>query len=76
MASKDNEKISKIFLNIFQNFSKNFFDLGQEFVPPAHLKAQWSDFFEDLTQIKTNQNKWKSMTFLIVLHLKPKTLLY
>ena len=24
---------------------------------------------------ESNQNKWKSMTFLIVLHLKPKTLL-
>ena len=29
-----------------------------------------------LTWIKTNQNKWKSMTFFIVLHLKPILLLY
>ena len=54
----------------------HFFEIGQELVRPAHLKAQWSEFFEDLNRIKTNQNKWKSMTFLIVLHLKPKTLLY
>ena len=31
-------------------------------VPPSHLKAQWI-IFEDLSQIKTNQNTWKSMTF-------------
>ena len=42
-----------------------FFEIGQELVRPAHLKAQWSEFFEDLNQIKTNQNKWKSMTFLL-----------
>ena len=69
-----------------------FFYLGQELVTPAHLKAQWSNFLEDLNwklneafswkiwieskQIKTNQNKEKSMMFFIVLHLKPKTLLY
>ena len=37
------------------------FDLGQELVPPAHLKVQWSDFSKDLNQIKTNQNKSKQM---------------
>ena len=42
---------------------QNYFDLGQELVRPAHLKAQWSDFFEDLTGIKTNQNNWKWTTF-------------
>ena len=56
--------------------SKFFFKLVQNWCPLSHLKALWSDFFEDLNRIKTNQNKWKSMTFLIVLHLKPKTLLY
>ena len=50
----------------------NFFEIGQELVPQAHLKAEWSNFFEDLNGIKTNQNKWKSKTFLIVLHLKPQ----
>ena len=29
-----------------------------------------------LRRFDSNQNKWKSMTFLIVLHLKPKMLLY
>ena len=51
------------------------FYLGQELVPPAHLKAQWSHFSKDLNWIKTNQNKWKSMTYFIVLHLKPIPLL-
>ena len=28
--------------------SKKFLDLSQELMPPAHLKAQWGDFSEDL----------------------------
>ena len=32
---------------------QNFFEIGQELVRPAHLKAQWSDLFEELNQIKT-----------------------
>ena len=35
------------------------FDLGQELVRPAHLKAQWSDFFEDLTWIKKKSKRMK-----------------
>ena len=56
---------SKICLKLFQNLC-----------PLSHLKALLSEFFEDLNPIKTNQNKRKSMTFFIVLHLKPKTLQY
>ena len=33
------------------------FEIGPELVRPAHLKAQRSEFFEDLNRIKTNQNK-------------------
>ena len=39
--------------------------LGQDLVRPAHLKAQWSDFFEDLTRIKTNQNQSLFLSFYI-----------
>ena len=56
--------------------SKKFLKSVQNLCPLSHLKALCSEFFEDLNRIKTNQNKWKSMTFLIILHLKPKTLLY
>ena len=52
-----------------------FFEIGPDLVCPAHLKAQLSEFFEDLNRIKTNKKKEKSMTFLIVLHLKPKKLI-
>ena len=55
---------------------QKIFEIGPELVRHAHLKAQWSEFFEDFNQIETNQNKWKSITFLNVLHLKPKTLLH
>ena len=41
------------------------FDLGQELVRPAHLKAQWIDFFKDLTGIKTNGNHWRFSSFYI-----------
>ena len=34
------------------------FDVGQELVLPAHLKAQLSDFSEDSKKIKTNENQW------------------
>ena len=34
-----------------------FFEIGPDLVCPAHLKAQLSEFFEDLNRIKTNQNK-------------------
>ena len=56
--------------------SKIFLKSVQNLCPLSHSKALWSEFFEDLNRIKTNQNKWKSMTFLIISHLKPKTLLY
>ena len=41
---------------------------------PSSLESSMKQ--KDLTRIKTNQSKWKSMTVLIFLHLKPKTLLY
>ena len=36
---------------------KFFFEIYQELVRTAHLKAQLSNIFEDLNRIKTNQNK-------------------
>ena len=42
-----------------------FFYIGQELVRPAHLKAQWSDFFNDLNRIKTNENQWRLWSFYI-----------
>ena len=47
------------------------FYLGQELVRPAHLKAQYSNSFEDLNQIKSNQIKTNEKIFCIILHLKP-----
>ena len=49
--------------------------------PPTSLESSMKRFDRFLWRFtvnrnKTNQNKWKSMTILIVLHLKPKTLLY
>ena len=45
-------KILKDLIEKSQNLK--IFDLGQELVLQAHLKAQWSNFFKDLNWIKTN----------------------
>ena len=42
----------------------------------SRMKAQISKFFEDLNRIKTNQNKWKSMMFLIVLYQMTQRIVY
>ena len=34
-----------------------FFEIGPELVRHAHLKAQWSDLFEDLHRIKDVQGQ-------------------
>ena len=36
---------------------EKMFDLGQDLVPPAHLRVPWSDFSEDLNRIKTNEEQ-------------------
>ena len=58
------ERKPSAYPKIWKTLSKNrkikfFFVLGQELVPPAHLKAQWSVFSEDLNQNKSKQMKMK-----------------
>ena len=47
-----------------------FFKSVQNLCPLSHLKALWSEFFEDLNpikskQIKTNENQWRFWSFYI-----------
>ena len=58
MNRKETKRLSKNLKDLIEKFQiQIFFDLGQELVTPAHLKAQLSNFSEDLNQIKTNENQ-------------------
>ena len=48
-SQKETKGVSKNFKDLIKK-SQNlkFFDFGQELVSPAHLKAEWSNFSEDL----------------------------
>ena len=63
------ERKPSAYLKIWKTKSQNpqifFFTTGKNWCPPAHLKAQWSDFYKDLNQIKTNENQWRFSLFYI-----------
>ena len=68
MASKDNEKFSKIFLNIFQIFLKTFLTSVKNLCPQLTWKldeAISSKIWLKSKQIKTNENQWRFWSFYI-----------